>query len=113
MEASSLGGTDSKAKRVECSLVDFVLSSVLLLNADFAGSGWPRRCFVGCSDGMGAGSVNCMAFEQSVWLANLRHIPSGWWHHVEMLPSPAGEASNGTGCYACTQPHGTWYFGRL
>lgn len=21
-----------------------------------------------------------------------RHIPPGWWHHVEMLPSPAGEA---------------------
>ena len=23
----------------------------------------------------------------------LRHIPPGWWHHVEMLPSPRGEAA--------------------
>ena len=22
-----------------------------------------------------------------------RHLPPGWWHHIEMLPSPADEAS--------------------
>ena len=26
-------------------------------------------------------------------LPGLRHIPPGWWHHVEMMPSPKGEVA--------------------
>eukprot|EP00438_Fugacium_kawagutii_P019568 Skav218434 [mRNA] locus=scaffold420:282337:289091:- [translate_table: standard] len=37
------------------------------------------------------------------------HIPPGWWHHVEMMPSPSGEVVSFNFWY----PSPTWFDGDL
>ncbi|CAJ1449949.1 unnamed protein product, partial [Effrenium voratum] len=47
--------------------------------------------------------------EAVVGPGDVLHIPSGWWHHVEMLPSPAGEVVSINFWY----PPPTWFHGDL
>ncbi|CAE7654488.1 hif1an, partial [Symbiodinium necroappetens] len=37
------------------------------------------------------------------------HLPPGWWHHIEMLPSPADEVVSINFWY----PPPTWFHGNL
>lgn len=53
--------------------------------------------------------LNGQGIEAILGPGDLLHIPPGWWHHVEMLPSPRGEVVSFNFWY----PPPTWFDGDL